>query len=440
MRPRFHLAPAKNWLSDPNGLVHHEGQWHLFYQYNPHGEDWGHMAWGHAVSDDLASWSELEPALVEEDGVMIFSGAAVVDADNTAGFGADAMVAIYTGARVSPPHQAQCLAWSLDGGRCWVKHEANPVLDLGLADFRDPNVFWHAPSGHWVMVLPLSAENRAAIYVSSDLRTWRLTSYVEAPGTPGHLWECPLLIELPIEASGRTAWLFKVDVLSGAPGSGAIYLTGAFDGEVFTAHQPWRVVDFGADYYAAIAWHDPRDIEGRPCWIGWMGNHAYQAQLPKQGWRGAVSLPRRLSLVEGSDGLRLRQTIEPAIIREMAKGGSKPLEQGACPGPGAAHLVIDYGHEAGQVAFVDAFERSVSVLAQGGEIVVERLDPTCPALNCIKAMPLASLGKVEIWLDHGSLEILADDGTGALGLQHRLDGATVTIQVKGQVRGEIRPG
>lgn len=147
MRPLYHYAPAANWLSDPNGLVWQDGEWHLFYQYNPFGEDWGHMSWGHAVSRDLVTWQELPVALAEEDGTMIFSGSAVIDHQGSAGFGKGAMVAVYTGARTDRAHQFQSIAASTDRGRTFTKFTGNPVLDLQMADFRDPNVFWHGPSG-----------------------------------------------------------------------------------------------------------------------------------------------------------------------------------------------------------------------------------------------------------------------------------------------------
>ena len=149
-RPAFHFTPEKNWMNDPNGMVFFEGEWHLFYQYNPHGNTWGHMSWGHAVSRDLVRWEHLPLALAEEDGVMIFSGSAVVDWKNTSGFGKDGkppLVAIFTGHREG--RQDQRIAFSNDRGRTWTKFPGNPVLDVKMADFRDPKVFWHEASSRW---------------------------------------------------------------------------------------------------------------------------------------------------------------------------------------------------------------------------------------------------------------------------------------------------
>jgi sucrose-6-phosphate hydrolase SacC (GH32 family) len=208
MRPAYHYAPAANWLSDPNGLVHHAGEWHLFYQYNPHGEDWGHMSWGHAVSADLLTWEELSVALAEDERHMIFSGSAVIDVEDSAGFGKDAMVAIYTGhARSEPANQSQCLAYSADRGRSWAKYSGNPVIDRGMADFRDPNVFWHAATARWIMVVVLSNEQRGLIYASHDLKQWNELSVIHGANAPGEVWECPLLIELPVEGTAETRWL-----------------------------------------------------------------------------------------------------------------------------------------------------------------------------------------------------------------------------------------
>ena len=313
MRPHYHYAAAANWLSDPNGLVFAQGEWHLFYQYNPQGEEWGHMSWGHAVSRDLAAWQELPVAIAETPRDLIFSGSAVTDAEGVAGFGKDALIAFYTAAAAQgPAHQSQAVAYSTDRGRSWTHYAGNPVIDLGLADFRDPNVFWHHGTQRWIMVVVLSAENRAVLYASRDLLHWDELSAISGTGAPGQVWECPLLIELPVEGTGESRWLFKVDVLHGGPGSGAIYQTGTFDGIRFHPDGPakaprWLLADHGSDFYAAVAWHEPRDEQGRPVWIGWMGNHAYQGQLPKQGWRGAMSLPRRLSLVRRGDDHVLRQ-------------------------------------------------------------------------------------------------------------------------------------
>lgn len=428
MRPKYHYAPAANWLSDPNGLVHHRGEWHLFYQYNPQGEDWGHMSWGHAVSPDLARWRELPPALLEDRVHLIFSGSAVIDSSNSGGFGHDAMVAIYTGAaQGGGSHQVQCLASSLDRGRTWSKFAGNPVLDRGMADFRDPNVFWHQPSGRWIMVVALSNEQRTLIYASHDLKHWDEMSEISGAGAPGEIWECPLLIELPVEGGKETRWLFKIDVLRGAPGSGALYQTGTFDGIRFVPDDlvptpRWQVADWGADFYAAIAWHEPRDAQGRPAWIGWMGNHAYQGRLPQQGWRGAMSLPRRLSLRRVDKHYELLQEIEPAAIEAVPRVGADAAVTPAAAAidlPGGADLALTIADRSGRLLLIEQ---------RGDQVALTRRDPTSPFLDSIKSVRGAG-SRLTLWLDSGSIELLSADGSLALSMQHRLEGKDFDLRI-----------
>ena len=423
MRPLYHYAAAANWLSDPNGLIWHAGEWHLFYQYNPHGEDWGHMSWGHAVSRDLAAWEELPIALEEDAQGMIFSGSAVIDHANSAGFGAGAMVALYTNAAEGiRPGQSQYLAWSSDLGRTWQKYSGNPVLDIGAADFRDPNVFWHEPSARWIMAVVLADSNRALLYASHDLKEWHEYSVIYGHEAPGQVWECPLLIELPIEGEDVSRWLFKVDVLRGAPGSGAIYCTGSFDGIRFTPDSSgWQVADLGMDFYAAIAWHDPRDAAGRPLWIGWLGNHAYQGSLPPKGWRGAMSVPRRLSLRRDGARLVLRQEMAAEAIAAVP---AADLSQ-TIIAPSAHFELPQQGDFSLQIA--DNAERLLLIERREQLLLVTRRDPATPALDTVQHAQLAQAAPIAAWLDHGSLELLADHGCTALSLQHQLSGAEFAL-------------
>ena len=422
MRPHYHYAATANWLSDPNGLVHWNDEWHLFYQYNPDGEHWGNMSWGHAVSRDLHEWEELPPALTGDALGMIFSGSAVIDHANSAGLGAGAMVAIYTSASDDPQRQAQSLAWSNDHGRSWHKYAGNPVLDIGLADFRDPNVFWHEPSARWIMVVALSALNSAAIYASSDLKAWEQLSDISGGDAPGEIWECPLLIELPVEGEAATRWLFKVDVLRGAPGSGALYRTGTFDGTQFRADpQGWLALDGGTDFYAAIAWHEPRDEAGRPLWIGWLGNHAYQGHLPLQGWRGAMSLPRRLSLRRFEQSFRLRQEVPETVV-----SGVTLADLGQATVLAAARIELP-GDRDFKLRIEDAEDRILQVERRASLLLVTRRDPALPYLDTVQQLELHGPGSIEVWLDVGSLELLANQSCAALSVQHRLTGAEFAL-------------
>lgn len=331
LRPQYHFSPAKNWTNDPNGLVYYKGEYHLFYQHNPFGDRWGHMSWGHAVSADLVHWKHLPLALAEENGIMIFSGSVVVDR-NTSGLCAkgqpDCLVAIYTGH--TETRQTQHIAVSNDRGRTWIKYASNPVLDIGLKDFRDPKVFWDARAGYWVMVVALPTEHRVRFYRSLNLREWTPLSDFGPAGAIGGNWECPDLFELPIEAEpGKTAWVLSVNLMPGGVqgGSGNQYFVGDFDGAKFTNANPSSTTlwaDYGADFYASTSFSDIPASDGRRIWLGWMTNWLYANDEPTSPWRGLQSLPRELRLRRGNpEGLRLVQ--EP--VRELRKLRRQPAVQ-----------------------------------------------------------------------------------------------------------------
>ena len=329
-RPQFHFTPAINWINDPNGLVFFDGEYHLFFQYNPFGDTWGHMSWGHAVSADLVHWHELPVAIAADDATMIFSGSVVVDEHNSAGFAGEgevALVAIYTGAqRREGGLQCQEVAYSVDRGRSWTRYPGNPVLDIGRREFRDPKVFWHAAHARWVMVVALPDRHQVSIYTSTDLKRWQHLSDFGPAGSVDGIWECPDLFEVVVDDEpGRSAWVLKVDVGQGhvSGGSGAQYFVGAFDGVRFTpdanssssAIAPAQWVDFGSDFYAALSWSNLPAHDAGPVWLAWMSAHAYAAQTPTSPWRGAMSVPRRLSLRSTPSGLVLCQQAIAAMQR-----------------------------------------------------------------------------------------------------------------------------
>jgi sucrose-6-phosphate hydrolase SacC (GH32 family) len=323
-RPQWHFTTAKHWINDPNGLVWFDGEYHLFYQHNPFGDQWGHMSWGHAVSTDLLTWKELPVAIPEDERVSIFSGSIVVDTHNTSGFAVDGMpvlVAIYTGCRRVPEGgQAQEIAWSNDRGRTWTKYTGNPVLDIGLKDFRDPKVFWHAPTSRWVMAVVRPFEHKVSFYASGNLREWIHLSDFGPAGEADDIWECPDLIEFAADDGKpmHSRWLLKVDTFSGHPGgTGGQYFIGQFDGTTFTAQAPtdnqglWT--DQGSDFYASLSWANLPAVHKHPVWIGWMSNHQYVARTPTSPWRGAMTVPRELFIRETQDGPRLGQRPIPAL-------------------------------------------------------------------------------------------------------------------------------
>lgn len=322
-RPQFHFTPERNWMNDPNGMVFHDGEYHLFYQYNPLGDTWGHMSWGHAVSRDLLRWEHLPLAIPETNAVMAFSGSAVVDHRNTSGFGSihnPPLVAIYTGHHTDRPLQNQWVAYSTDRGRTWTPYAGNPVLDIGAADFRDPKVFWHEPTARWIMVVSWPVERKVRFYASPDLKSWSHLSDFGPAGSTTGIWECPDLFPLRIEGnrSRKTAWTLVVNVGSGAPagGSGCQYFVGDFDGTRFVldagtpapgAEAPALWADYGRDFYAAVSWSDIPRQDGRRLWLGWMSNWEYAQNVPTSPWRSAMTVPRELALRTTPAGLRLLQ-------------------------------------------------------------------------------------------------------------------------------------
>ena len=441
-RPQFHYTPAVNWMNDPNGLVYLDGEYHLFYQYNPFGNTWGHMSWGHAVSRDLIHWEELEVALAEEDGVMIFSGSAVVDWNNTSGFGENGeppLVAIYTGAHDNG--QDQRIAYSNDKGRTWTKYDGNPVLDRGLQDFRDPKVFWYEPEGKWVMVVALSTEHKVQFYASDDLKEWTHLSDFGPSGAVGGVWECPDLFELPIDGdTNRTRWVLQVDLNPGAPagGSGGQYFVGHFDGEAFTSdvavpvgdeHARW--VDYGADFYATQSWSGVPNVGGDRLWIAWMNDWRYAGDIPTSPWRSAQSLPRRVMLrtIDGAVSLLQLPAPELGILRR-AQQRLEDVEVGegtlllSSRGIAGTALEIIAAFEAGdadvfglKVRMGGSEETLVGYDLDAGEVFVDRtrsgrvdFHPTFAARH---SGPLPAQGnriRLHVFVDWSSIEVFAEGG------------------------------
>ena len=323
-RPQVHFSPREHWTNDPNGLVYFRGEYHLFFQYNPFGDQWGHMSWGHAVSPDLLHWRELPVAIAEKDGEMVFTGSVVVDRQNSSGFcapGRECLVAVYTGDSDTPQghRETQNIAYSLDNGRSWIRYERNPVLDLHLVDFRDPSVSWNETTHRWIMAVSLPKEHKVRFYSSPNLKDWTQLSDFGPAGETGGEWECPDLLRIPADTGSGSLWALKVGLNPGAPqdGSGEQYFLGSFDGRSFTASTDpgahgWT--NYGKDDYCAISFNGlPRGQ--KPVLIGWMNNWQYASALPTSPWRGQMSLPRQLSFVKDKAGLALKQEPITAALR-----------------------------------------------------------------------------------------------------------------------------
>ena len=431
LRPQFHFTPARHFMNDPNGLVFYKGEYHLFYQHNPLGERWGHMSWGHAVSPDLLHWQHLPVALHEADGVMIFSGSVVVDWRNTSGFctaeadDRSCLVAVYTGH--GDGKQTQNLAYSNDRGRTWTKYAKNPVLDLGLKDFRDPKAFWHEPTRRWIMVAVLPDQHEVRFFASADLKAWTPLGEFGPAGATGGVWECPDLFELPIEGEpGRTRWVLDVDINPGgiAGGSGGQYFIGTFDGTRFVADEPaerTRWVDYGADFYASLSFSDIPAADGRRIWMGWTSNWLYTNDEPSVTWRGAQSIPRALTLRRGRDGLRLVQT-PVAEIERLRVAPAPTVITGAAVLPGSAEIQLDLKPgawtEAGVRLSNDAGEEViVGVAREPLEVFVDRRrsrrTPFHAAYPGRHAGPLAWRDgglTLRVLFDRSVIEVFAGDG------------------------------
>jgi levanase/fructan beta-fructosidase len=465
-RPKWHYSAERNWLNDPNGLVYSNGTYHLFYQYNPHGDEWGNMSWGHATSVDLLHWTEQPVAIAYDEQESIFSGSAVVDVHNTSGFGIGGvppLVAIYTSA-YSPDsplagRQAQSLAYSTDDGATWTKYAGNPVLDRASSDFRDPKVFWYDgdAGSYWVMVAVEALHRQVVLYKSGDLKSWEyLSTFGPANATEG-IWECPDLFELPVDGdASNTRWVLVVNLSPGgiAGGSGGQYFMGTFDGVAFRSEttvtegiQPdntrmadYGWLDWGRDYYAAVSFSDVPD--GRRLMIGWMSNWQYAASTPSEGWRSAMSLAREVRLVSrGGRPVLVQEALDPFEQHgsQLFALNSQALAEGVTWLPPEAHgdvLRLDAEFEPGAAGKVGLVLRAGSetagmetggsgsservVLAYDcarGELILDRTESgnegfhtAFPSIERV-AVPLENGRlRLRVFLDRCSIEVFAQDG------------------------------
>jgi len=332
-RPQFHFSPKENWMNDPNGMVYYEGEYHLFYQYYPDSTVWGPMHWGHAVSKDLVHWKHLPIALYPDSLGFVFSGSAVVDWNNTSGFGSKAkppMVAVFTYHNVEKEkagrndYQTQGIAFSNDKGRTWTKYTNNPVVkNPGVEDFRDPKVVWHKKTQKWIMTIV--AHDHVSFYSSSNLIDWTFESnFGKGYGAHGGVWECPDLFLMTTEDNEKK-WILICSIISKAPngGSGTQYFVGEFDGHQFyceTSGIKW--IDYGKDNYAGVTWSNIPESDGRKIFIGWMSNWQYANNVPTEKWRGIMTIPRNLKLLKVQNDYLLSSV----PIKEMELLREKSLE------------------------------------------------------------------------------------------------------------------
>lgn len=326
-RPVYHHTPAYGWMNDPNGMFYKDGVYHLYFQYNPYGSVWGNMHWGHSTSTDLMHWKFEGCAIVPDAWGAIFSGSCVVDHENTAGFGKEAVVAFYTSAKSTPwgDIQMQSMAYSLNNGKTFTKYEGNPILTSSEKDFRDPKVFWYAPGKHWVMILAVG--QHMEIYSSVNLKEWKKESEFGAmQGAHGGVWECPDLVEIPVEGTREKKWVLICNLNPGGPfgGSAAQYFVGSFDGKRFVNESPTQTkwMDWGKDNYATVTWNNAPD--GRCIALGWMSNWQYANNVPTRQYRSANTLARDLTLYREGQELYLKSTPSSEVKKARGKKVSIP--------------------------------------------------------------------------------------------------------------------
>ena len=323
-RPVYHHTPAWGWMNDPNGMFYKDGVWHLYFQHNPYGSQWENMTWGHSTSTDLLHWTFQGDPVEADAWGTIFSGSAVVDHNNTSGFGKGAVVAMYTSAG---ENQTQSIAYSNDNGQTFTKYAGNPVLTSNTPDYRDPHVFWNEDIKRWNMIM--AEGQHMDIYSSADLKEWKLESQFGAEyGNHGGVWECPDLMKMKVRGTDQYKWMLLCNINPGGPfgGSATQYFVGQFDGHKFTCESAPEVtkwMDYGKDHYATVTFDNAPD--GRRVAMAWMSNWQYANQVPTMQFRSANSVPRDLDLYEYEGQTYCGVTPSPELAAARPKKATKTL-------------------------------------------------------------------------------------------------------------------
>lgn len=435
-RPAFHHTPLYGWMNDPNGMFYKDGVWHLYYQLNPYGSKWQNMTWGHSTSNDLIHW-EHQPNVITQNGLgTVFSGSSVIDRHGSAGFGNDAIIALYTSASTS---QMQSLAFSSDNGYTFHNFNGNPILTLET-EARDPNMFWNDVTKEWNMVLAHALEHEILFFSSNDLKNWTLRSrFGKGFGCQDGVWECPDLFELPVEGSDLKKWVLIVNINPGGPfgGSATQYFIGNFDGYTFTADKsadgtiPTKWLDFGKDHYATVSWNNAPD--GRRVLIGWMSNWQYAADVPTLQYRSANTLPRDISLFKDDNGDifaickpspelislrgRLTKKVNHANISNAVKSFSLPTEnRGICE----INLDIDatksqqvnlvISNKEGEKVVIEYNPQKHTLLFDRTRSGIIDFSTNFPAITTAPTFEKSGKLSLQIFIDHSSIEIFGNNG------------------------------
>lgn len=433
-RPYFHFTPPSKWMNDPNGLIYHKETYHLFYQYYPDSTVWGPMHWGHATSKDLLQWKHQPIALYPDSLGWIFSGSAVIDKDNTAGFGENAMIAIFTyhndaiwksGKKNT---ESQGIAYSLNGGKTWTKYIGNPVLNnSGEQDFRDPKVFWHKPRKEWIMTLAIG--DRIKLFASKNLKDWkeRFAFQPENDSKDLGVWECPDLFPMKTFPYQEPKWVLIVNHGDKAPngGSGTRYFIGDFDGDRFVATQPAKWLDHGTDFYAAVTYSNTPDPT--PIVQAWMSNWQYAQQVPTTNWRSAMTLPRKLKLIKNQQEYFLMQiAITPfqecskktttfpqaalpfVLEGDFASGGTFSFGNAPWPEEKSKEITITLSNKKGEKFIIRYKDGILSTdRSQSGIIDFSEKFANKPQTMWLEGQ---GFGNVQLILDKASVEIFINNG------------------------------
>jgi len=436
-RLQYHFSPEKNWMNDPNGLVLLDGEYHLFYQYYPDSTVWGPMHWGHAVSGDLIHWKNLPIALYPDSLGYIFSGSAVIDWDNRSGLqsgDSPAMVAVFTQHSEKrlkegrTDYQNQSIAYSNDKGRTFKKYSRNPVIaNPGEKDFRDPKVIRIDSLNKWIMVL--AAGQKVEFFSSENLLQWEhMSDFGTGYGAHGGVWECPDLF--PLRYGDSTKWVLLVSINPGGPngGSATQYFIGDFTGSNFIPdnHQDsisW--LDYGPDDYAGVTYSDIPASDDRRIFIGWMNNWAYAQIIPSSGWRSAMTLPRNLSIkdINGVPRVCSKPVKEINSLR-TDEHKMNLLPDSSVTITGLNELILNFdltasgSEEFGLIFSNQLDERLVAGFnKKENRFYIDRskcgmtgFSPVFADRNYAPRISADSTMNIRLYLDHGSLEMFADDG------------------------------
>ena len=411
-RPLYHHTPAYGWMNDPNGMFFKDGVWHLYFQHNPYGSQWENMTWGHSTSTDLIHWTFQGDPIQPDAWGSIFSGSSVVDKNNTAGFGENAIVALYTSAG---ENQTQSMAYSTDNGKTFTKYDGNPIITSNVPDFRDPHMFWNEDIKKWNMIL--AAGQQMNIYSSDNLKDWKFESSFGAEyGSHGGVWECPDLMKMKVRGTDKEKWMLVCNINPGGPsgGSATQYFVGDFDGHKFTCESKPEVtkwMDYGKDHYATVTFDNAPN--GRHVALAWMSNWQYANQVPTMQYRSANSIPRDLGLFEYKGNTYCSVTPSEEITAARSKKPSKSLSE-------ACEMVVNLKGDATITLSNSKGEKVVMTYKAKDETfsmdrtLSGKTDFSSDFAAITTAPVYGKMNKLRIFIDKSSIEVFDNDGKMAM--------------------------